>query len=119
MWIYSIYKNTIHDNNTQQVGGRNCEYTVVSFHVGDLGSIPRSGISPGEGNGYPLQYSCPENRHGQRSLADYSPRGSKESGTTERLTRTQHSILNPQGKDWQTMLSDQIHPSALFVQLAS
>ena len=25
------------------------------------GSIPRSGRSPGEGNGYPLQYSCLEN----------------------------------------------------------
>ena len=25
--------------------------------VGDLGSIPGLGISPGEGNGYPLQYS--------------------------------------------------------------
>ena len=28
---------------------------------GDQGSIPRSGRSPGEGNGYPLQYSCLEN----------------------------------------------------------
>ena len=27
-------------------------------NVGDLGSIPRSGRSPGEGNGNPLQYSC-------------------------------------------------------------
>ena len=27
---------------------------------GDLGSIPGSGRSPGEGNGYPLQYSCLE-----------------------------------------------------------
>jgi len=26
----------------------------------DLGSIPGSGKSPGEGNGYPLQYSCLE-----------------------------------------------------------
>ena len=26
--------------------------------VGDMGSIPRSGRSPGEGNGNPLQYSC-------------------------------------------------------------
>ena len=26
--------------------------------VGDLGSIPDSGRSPGEGNGNPLQYSC-------------------------------------------------------------
>ena len=30
-------------------------------NAGDLGSIPRSGRSLGEGNGYPLQYSCPEN----------------------------------------------------------
>ena len=29
--------------------------------AGDLGSIPGSGISPGEENGYPLQYSCLEN----------------------------------------------------------
>ena len=29
--------------------------------VGDMGSIPRLGRSPGEGNGYPLQYSCLEN----------------------------------------------------------
>ena len=27
----------------------------------DLGSIPGSGRSPGEGNGNLLQYSCPEN----------------------------------------------------------
>ena len=27
----------------------------------DLGSIPRLGTSPGEGNGNPLQYSCLEN----------------------------------------------------------
>ena len=29
--------------------------------VGDLGSIPGSGRSPGEGNGNTLQYSCLEN----------------------------------------------------------
>ena len=28
---------------------------------GDLGLIPESGRSPGEGNGNPLQYSCLEN----------------------------------------------------------
>ena len=28
---------------------------------GDLGSVPRLGRSPGEGNGYPLQYSRLEN----------------------------------------------------------
>ena len=30
-------------------------------NVGDLGSIPELGISPGEGKGYPLQYSGLEN----------------------------------------------------------
>ena len=30
-------------------------------NAGDLGSIPGSGRSPGEGNGNPLQYSCLEN----------------------------------------------------------
>ena len=39
----------------------------------------------GEGHGNPLQYSCLENPHGQRSLAGYSPWGCKESDTTEWL----------------------------------
>ena len=30
-------------------------------NAGDWGSIPGSGRSPGEGNGYPLQYSCLQN----------------------------------------------------------
>ena len=29
--------------------------------AGDMGSIPRSGRSPGEVNGTPLRYSCLEN----------------------------------------------------------
>ena len=32
-----------------------------AYNAGDLGSIPGSGRSPGEGNGNPLQYSCLEN----------------------------------------------------------
>ena len=31
-------------------------------NAGDLGLIPGSGKYPGEGNGYPLQYSCLANR---------------------------------------------------------
>jgi len=30
-------------------------------NAGNLGSIPGSRRSPGEGHGSPLQYSCPEN----------------------------------------------------------
>ena len=32
-----------------------------AYNAGDLGSIPGSGSSPGEGNGNPFQYSCLEN----------------------------------------------------------
>ena len=34
---------------------------AFACNVGDLGLIPGSGRSPGEGNGNPLQYSCLEN----------------------------------------------------------
>ena len=47
--------------------------------AGDPGSIPGSGRSPGEGNSYPLQYSCLEN-------SVVRPWGCKEPDTTERLT---------------------------------
>ena len=43
--------------------------------AGDLGSAPGWGRSPGEGNGNPLQYSCLENPHEQRSLAGYIVHG--------------------------------------------
>ena len=39
-----------------------------------------------EGMANPLQYSCLENPHRQRSLADYSPWDRKESDTTEQLS---------------------------------
>ena len=51
--------------------------------VGDLGSIPGLGRPPGGGYGNPLEYSCLENPHGQRSLAGCSPWGLKESDMTE------------------------------------
>ena len=40
--------------------------------IRDVGSLPGLGRS-GVGNGNPLQYSCLENLHGQRSLVGYSP----------------------------------------------
>ena len=53
-------------------------------NVGDLGWE-----DPLE-HGYPLQYSCLEYPHGQRSLVGCSPWGCKESGTTEHLSTAQH-----------------------------
>ena len=38
-------------------------------NVGDLGLIPGLGGFPGRGHGNPLQYSCLEKPHRQRSLA--------------------------------------------------
>ena len=51
--------------------------------AGDAISIPGSGRSPGGGHGNPLQYSCLENPHGQRSLLGYSPWGRLELDMTE------------------------------------
>ena len=58
--------------------------------VGDVGSIPEWGRSPGGGHDNPLQYSCLEN-----SMVDYSPWGHKELDMTEQLSTTwlAHSLL--------------------------
>ena len=52
-----------------------------AYDAEDLGSAPGLGRSPGEGNGNPLQYACPENSM-DRWL------GHKELDTIEWLTRT-------------------------------
>ena len=53
-------------------------------NVGELGSIPGSRRSCGEGNGHPFQYSCLENHMDRGAwLATYSPWGHKEWDTTE------------------------------------
>ena len=51
--------------------------------IREAGSIPGSGRSPGGGHSNPLQYSCLENPHGQRSLTGYNPNDRKESDPTE------------------------------------
>ena len=58
----------------------NGKSTCNAEAVGDVGSIPESGRSPGDGNGNPLSILAWET-HGQRSLAGYSPWGCKESDT--------------------------------------
>ena len=60
----------------------------------DLGLIPGLERSPGRGHNNPLQYSCLENPHEQRSLAGYSPWGCKELDRTEGLNTTEHSDLD-------------------------
>ena len=52
-------------------------------NAGDLGLIPGLGRSPGGEHGNPLQYSCLQHPHGQRSLMGYSPLSHKEFDTIE------------------------------------
>ena len=58
---------------------------VSDCSVGDPGSIPGSGRSPGEEYGNPLQYCCLEKLNGQRSLVGCRTWGCKELDTAERL----------------------------------
>ena len=62
-------------------------------NAGELGLIPGSGRSPGGGNRYPLQYSCPENSmdRGARQATVY---GVAKSWTrTTEHTRIHQSLL--------------------------
>ena len=81
-------------------GGSNGKESACS--VGDLGSIPGFGRSPGGGHGDQLQYSCLENLHGQRGLVGYSPWGHKESDTSERLSTHTEIKKKSCTKDWES-----------------
>ena len=56
-----------------------------AYNAGDLGLIPGLGRFPGEGNGYPFQYSCLENPMDGGTWCRLPSMGHKESGMTERL----------------------------------
>ena len=57
----NTYKNNIPPLSRIHIfpGGSAAENPLAN--AGDLGSMPGSGRSPGEGKGNPLQYSCLEN----------------------------------------------------------
>ena len=97
LWGSHWGKKTRGDNNLKQGSSRGSAETFVGFsgfpdvsdskestcNAEDLGSIPELGRSPGEGHRTPVQYSCLENPHGQRSLACYTAGGHKELDMTE------------------------------------
>ena len=61
-------------------GASGKEPTCQRRRLRDMGSIPGSGRSPGEGHGNPLQYSCLEDPHGQRSLGGLQSMGLQRVG---------------------------------------
>ena len=67
---------------SQTVASLLAHLVASACSAGDWGSISSLRISPGEGKGYPLWYSCLENSMDRRAC----PRGRKESDMTEWLT---------------------------------
>ena len=65
MWLVLMTKGFLCGSDTKE----------SAYNEGDLGLIPGSERSPGEGNGNPLQYFLPGEFHGQRSLVGYGPWG--------------------------------------------
>ena len=69
-------------------------------NAGDLGLIPRSGRSPREGDGNPLQYSC----HGRRSLV----------ATVHRVSRVRHDLAAKSPTSREENISTQQYPKECF-----
>ena len=84
------------------------EGKASACNAGDPGSIPRSGRSPGGGNGNPLWYSCLENPMDGEAcrlqfMVGYSLWGCKELDTTKGLhfSLVVQTIENPPSM-WET-----------------
>ena len=71
-----------------------------AYNAGDMGSIPGLGISPGEGNGYLLGYSCLENST-DRGAGRATVHGVAELDMSEQLTLHSACKLNKQGDNIQ------------------
>ena len=76
-------KKEMKDYNTCYVPSLLAQKVESACHVGDLGSMPGLGRSPGEGIGYPLQYPCLEN---SMDRGAWWARSRKESDMTEQPT---------------------------------
>ena len=76
-----------------------------AYSVGDLGSIPGPGRSPGEVNGNPLQYSCLENSMDRGAWGD-KVHGVAKSQTRlsdyHSLTQTVYIKKKPDAKNLQS-----------------
>ena len=90
-------RNKAHQGCLGGSGGKDSAY-----NVGDLGSIPGLGRSPGEKNGYPLQYFYLENSTDRGALQD-----SVHRDTNERLSPSQEQnsclsflLLAPRQTSW-------------------
>ena len=82
VWLLCLSIATV--NILHHPGGSDGKESACT--VGDLGSIPGLGRSPGEKNGYPLQYSGQENSMNREAWQAILQGVSKESDTTKQLS---------------------------------
>ena len=61
MFFIDVLYQVVQVLNCYGLNSGGSEVKASASNAGDLGSIPGSGRSPGEGNGNPLQDSCLEN----------------------------------------------------------
>ena len=78
---------------TGQVPGGS-EVKASAFNAGEPGSIPGSGKIPWRRKWQSTPVFLPGESHGWRSLVGLSPRGRKESDTTERLHFTSPKVIS-------------------------
>ena len=71
--ISPLFSSRDTGNQTSQVALVVKNLAADTEDIRDVGLTPDLGRSPGGGHGNPLQYSCLENPHEQRSLVGYSP----------------------------------------------
>ena len=65
---------------------------TLPVDAGDMGSIPGSGKSPGEGNGSPLQYSCLGNPMDRGAWWATVHEITKELGMTQGLNNNEENL---------------------------
>ena len=81
-----LVASNVEMNSQPSVWGSRIKNIYTACSVGNLGSVPGLGRSPGEGKGYPLQYSGLENS------MDCKSTDHKELDTTERLSPSLRTI---------------------------
>ena len=96
---------------------------VSTYRAGDPGLIPQSGISPGEGNGNPLQYYCLENAmdrgawgatvHRVTKTWTWLSEKNNNEAQLEQVSPTLNSVSFEGGSQWQALNS----ASSVFSEL--
>ena len=92
---FTVSFNLKHLRDASVLPGGSADKESTS-NEGDLGSIPRSGRSPGEGNGYPFQYSSWKNPLDRGSWWVYVTKLCPGSGQALTLRSADHK---PSAKD--------------------